>query len=84
MVALDDTDGEIIEVDDKEVVNALWEIIKTESLIPEPTSAVVYAALKKLNYLKENKIVLVQTAGGMKNLKEIMEILLKNTAGFNS
>lgn len=77
ILALNDTEGEIVEVDDKEIISSLSEIIKTESLIPEPTSAVVYAALKKLNCIKENKIVLVQTAGGIKNLKEIMGILLK-------
>lgn len=78
MHALLDTQGEIIEVDDKEVVNALNEAIKLESLIPEPTSAVVYAALKKINCKKDSKIVLVQTAGGLKNLKEIIASFIQN------
>jgi len=77
MHALTDTDGEIIEVTDKEVTVALNEIIKIESLIPEPTSAVVYAAFKKLRVNKDAKIVLVQTAGGMKNLKEIVQSFIQ-------
>ena len=56
---------------------ALAEVIKIESLIPEPTSAVVYAALRKLNVDKESNIVLIQSAGGMKNLKEIMQSVIK-------
>ncbi len=77
MNALADTNGEIIEVEEKEVTDALKEIIKVESLIPEPTSAVVFASLKKLSVDKTSKIVLIQSAGGMKNLKEIMQTLFK-------
>lgn len=74
MLALNDTLGEIIEVSDEEVLNSLHEIIKLESIIPEPTSVVVYAASNKLEVNKDAKIVLIQTAGGLKNLKEILEL----------
>lgn len=77
MMVLNETNGQIVEVDDKEISEALEEAIKLESLIPEITSAAVFAALKKLNFNKNEKIVLVQTAGGMKNLKEIMGLNLK-------
>ena len=77
IIALEDTGGEIIEVDDQEIIQALSEIIKLESLIPEPTAAVVFAAVKKLILHKHQKIVLIQSSGGMKNLKEIMESFIK-------
>jgi threonine synthase len=76
MHALKDTQGEIIEVDDLEVANALNEIIKEESLIPEPTAAVVYASLAKIKASYSDNIVLIQSAGGMKNLNEIIETII--------
>ncbi len=76
MIALKETGGFMIEVTDSEVQSSLQEIISLESLLPEPTSAVVYAGIKKISSMQDKKIVLVQTAGGMKNLKEIMEIFI--------
>ena len=76
MFALSETAGTIVEVTDKEIVQALKLCMSLESLIPEPTSAAVYAALPKLSLPKDKKIVLVQTAGGMKNLKEIMQHII--------
>lgn len=80
MMALNETKGQIIEVDDKEITEALEEVTKMESLIPEITSVSVFAALKKIKFNKNETIVLVQTAGGMKNLKEIMGITIKNNS----
>ena len=77
MYALSESGGSIVEVDDIELGIALHEVIQHESLIPEPTSAVVYAALKKLSFSRTDRVVLIQSAGGMKNLKEIMELFLK-------
>lgn len=79
MMALKDTSGEVVEVDDVETVVAMKEIMNEESLIPEPTSAVVYAAIKKMQIDIDLKIVLIQTAGGMKNLKEIMESFVNSS-----
>lgn len=73
MLALSETKGMIIEVDESEIKKSLSEIVQLESLIPEPTSAVIYAATSKLGSRVGKKVVLVQTASGMKNLKEIME-----------
>lgn len=74
--ALKENKGKIIEVTDREIISALKDIIKIESLTPEPTSAVVYAALKKLDLqVGDNKIVCIQTGNGMKNLEEIFEII---------
>lgn len=75
MYALHESGGSIIEVNDKELASALKEIIGLESLIPEPTSAVVYAAIKKINIPKKNNVVLIQSAGGMKNLKDIVALV---------
>lgn len=74
--ALKENKGKIIEVTEREIISALKDIIRTESLTPEPTSAVVYAALKKLNLRTSgNKIVCIQTGNGMKNLEEILEVV---------
>jgi len=76
MHALSDSNGLILEVEEQEIKSTLSEIISTESLIPEPTSSVVYAALKKMHIDKDKKIVLIQSAGGMKNLKEIIQTFI--------
>jgi len=76
MLALQDTHGAVVEVDDLEIKDALQEIIASETLIPEPTAAAVYAGFKKMSFSSNEKVVLIQTAGGTKNLKEIMEIVI--------
>ncbi|MBL7150906.1 threonine synthase [Candidatus Microgenomates bacterium] len=77
MIALKETGGGIIEVTDKEIKQALREIISLESIIPEPTSAAVFAGVKKLNLCDEGKVVCIQTASGVKNLKEIWYTLFE-------
>ena len=71
--------GEIMEVSEAEVKKSLKKIIETESLVPEPTSAVVYAALDKIekekNMDKMKRVVCVQTGSGMKNVEELLHIL---------
>jgi len=42
---------------------------------------VVYAAIKKIKIDQKAKVVLVQSAGGAKNLKEIMELLIDKKIG---
>lgn len=70
------TGGEIIQVNDTEIKQALKEVITLESIIPEPTAAAVYAGLAKLAP-SQKKVVAIQTASGAKNLKEIMESYFK-------
>jgi len=75
--AIKETKGLMIEVTESEIIKALKDIITIESLTPEPTSATVYAALKKL-HLNENdkqKIVCIQTGNGMQHLNEIVEVV---------
>ena len=75
--AIKESQGEIIEVTDQETVRVLGDIIQIESLTPEPTSATVYAALRKLGFTNKRrlKIVCIQTGSGMKNLEEILKLL---------
>ncbi len=73
IMALRSTSGTIVEVTDKEIIEALNDLIEEESIVPEPTSASVVAALKKLPDLKEKKIVIILTAAGIKNLNEILD-----------
>jgi len=75
--ALIKTKGLVIEVTDEEIIEALKDIIKKEFLTPEPTSATVYATLKKLHIddKNEQKIVCIQTGNGMKHLDEIIEVI---------
>ena len=74
--ALRENKSRLIEVTDSETIKALEDIIKIESLTPEPTSAVVYAAFKKMKVQeKGKKIVCIQTGNGMKNLEEILKVI---------
>lgn len=76
--ALQESRGYVIEVTDQEITDALQNIIKTESIIPEPTSAAVYAALPKLQGVNpQSLIVAINTGSGMKLLLEIMQLLSK-------
>lgn len=71
--------GSIVEVTESEVKRALTDIINKESLTPEPTAAVVYAALNKIEIKgSQQRIVCIQTGSGMKNLEEILETTNKN------
>lgn len=74
--ALQESGGYVIEVTDQEIINALGAVIKTELIVPEPTSAAVYAALPKLKTANpQSLIVAVNTAFGMKLLSEIKDLL---------
>lgn len=74
--ALKESCGYVIEVDDSEVISALKTIIKTEGIIPEPTSAAAFAALYKL---KEDDalVVVVNTGDGKKMMDEINHLIKK-------
>lgn len=74
VVAIKESGGFMVEVTDQEVSEALKEMIKEESLLIEPSSASVFAALKKIPDAGE-KIVCVATGTGLKMLEEIYKIL---------
>lgn len=80
--ALKESRGELIQITEKELKQALKNIISKESITPEPTAAVVYAALKKIK-AKNKKIVCIQTGNGMKNLEEIIAIVKQSRKKFN-
>lgn len=73
-LALRETKGKIITVTEKEIIQGLRDAIKLESIIPEPTSAAVFAGVKKLKE-KDKRIILILSASGYKNLDEISQII---------
>lgn len=78
--ALQSSNGFIIEVTDQEIVEALKTVISHESLIIEPTSAAVFAALPKLHEFgisKHSRVVAISTGSGMKMLEEIKSLMGK-------
>jgi threonine synthase len=75
--ALIKSKGQVIEVTDDEVIKALGQVIRTESLVVEPTSAATFAALSKIKVDPEDVVVAVNTGTGMKVLGEIMHLLNK-------
>lgn len=77
--ALRESNGYVIEVTDQEITSALQNVIKTETIVPEPTSAAVYAALPKLQGINpQSLIVAINTGSGLKLLPEIMHLLDPN------
>lgn len=76
--ALRESNGYVIEVTDKEIIHALGAVIQAESIIPEPTSAAVYAALPKLQGVNSQSLVVaINTGSGMKLLSKITQLLSK-------
>lgn len=75
VAAIKDSGGYVVEVTDNEISQALGQVIKLESLIPEPTSAAVYAALPKLSCTPDATVVCINTGSGSKLLPEIMKIM---------
>lgn len=74
--ALKESGGYVIEVTDQEITGALRDIIRTESIIPEPTSAAAYAALPKLQGINPESLILaINTGSGMKLLSQITDLL---------
>jgi threonine synthase len=79
--AIEKSDGKLIAVSDDSVAESIKLLIKKEAIIPEPSSASVIAALKKFvssiedNMLKDKKIVSVLSAGGVKNIIQLSEII---------
>jgi len=74
VMAIKESGGIVVEVDDNEVSEALKELINEESFLIEPSSASVFAALKKIPDKGEN-IVCVATGTGLKMLEEIYKML---------
>ena len=73
ILALKNSKGMMISVTDEEIITAHKEIIELESIIPEITSAVVYAALKKMNSKANEKIVCINTGSGLKDINKFIK-----------
>jgi threonine synthase len=78
ILALQESGGKVIQVTDDEIMFALKQVIKLESLVTEPTSAAVFAAVPKLAVDPESKVLCINTGSGMKFLQEIAAILAKS------
>lgn len=72
--ALQESGGKVIEVTDDEVVKALKNIIETENIVPEPTSAAAFAALAKLEDA-DALVVVVDTGDGKKMMDEVNHLI---------
>ena len=66
--SIKETNGDMITVTEKEILDALYYIGKKGYYI-EPTSAVALAALKKLHVRKNDVVVLPLTGHGLKQKK---------------
>lgn len=74
--AIKESQGAVITVTDREILEALATLTKYESFISEPTSAAAFAALPKLpSELQDKQIVCVNTGSGMKMISKITKIL---------
>lgn len=73
--ALQSSGGYVVEVTDAEIKEALKLVIKTQSFVPEPTSAAVFAALPKLSCSNDATVVAINTGSGMKVLPEILAMI---------
>ncbi len=74
--ALTSSNGYIVEVSESEIKAALFQVIKTESLVPEPTSAAAFAALPYIQkkIASNAQVVVINTGSGMKQISEILEL----------
>ncbi|MCK4669623.1 MAG: threonine synthase [Nanoarchaeota archaeon] len=71
LVALFESKGHGVTVDDKDILAARREMAKNEGLDCEPSGAVAYAGLKKLKLPKNAIKVAVVTGHGLKDLKNV-------------
>lgn len=72
---LKESNGLVVDVNDHEIKKALYSIINSEGIIPEPTTASVYAALFKISFNKDDLIVCINTGSGLKYINEIYKLL---------
>jgi threonine synthase len=67
--AMQESGGFVVLVSESQIVQAQREVEQQELLVPESTSASVYAAARKLvgHLSRSDAIVCIQTAGGVKD-----------------
>ena len=74
--AITESGGCVIEVSDKEILQAMEQVIELESIVPEPTTAAVYAAIPKIFSKRSNAtIVCIHGGTGLKYLESIAQQL---------
>lgn len=81
---LHESDGLAVEITDEETLEANKELAKKESVFVEPSSALSLAGVKKLRKAnkikKDDTVVIVATATGLKDSKAILSVLPSPTA----
>lgn len=73
--ALRESGGYVVEVTDPEIIASLREIISEEGIVPEPTTAAVYAAVAHLHNAPDDHILLLHTGDGRRMPEEIEHVL---------
>lgn len=76
--AITQTGGQVVEITDADLVVALKQLLADESFLVEPTSLAPFAALTKMSFASDEKIVCVATGNAFKNLEEILHIVRAN------
>jgi threonine synthase len=70
--AIDESGGEAVKVSDVSIIRAIKELGR-EGVFAEPASAAALAALKHVDYRKDEKIVLIITGSGLKDPSAVMK-----------
>jgi threonine synthase len=76
--AIRESGGFVVEVEDGEVTESLYRVLREESLLIEPTSAAAFAAISSLEsrgVSKKSNIVIVNTGSGTKMIEEVSALL---------
>lgn len=74
VAALKKSKGFIVKVKDEEIKESLIEILDNEGLLIEPSSASVFAALKKIEIKEGENVVCIATGSGIKMIEKIKDI----------
>lgn len=73
--ALYESEGLAIEIDEKDILEAQYELSHEESLFIEPSSALSFAALAKMNLKEDDVVVGVLTGTGLKDPVSITKLM---------
>ena len=71
IASVDESGGEFVKVDDLQMIKAIKDLGK-EGVFAEPAAAAPLAALKKIDYAKDDKVALIITGNGLKDAEEVV------------
>ena len=72
IASVKESEGEFVKVDDLEMIKAIKELGR-EGVFAEPAAAAPLAALKKIDYEKDDKVALIITGNGLKDAEEVVK-----------